>query len=479
MKDKAFSAIRAHQMILQGDRVTAGVSGGADSVALLDFLHSVREELGFSLFACHVNHCLRGEESDRDERFVRELCKRLGVRLIVKRVDAASCAKENGLSVEEAARKVRYMAFREAVLEQETAMERPDGGRIRIALAHTLSDSAETALLNLARGTGLRGLCGIPPVRDEIIRPLIDCTRAEVETYLAMRGLDFVTDSSNLSDVYGRNRLRHAAVPVLKTLNPSFEAVFAREAKSFSEDEDCLSALAEAALRDAWGLGGFRLSALRPLHRAVALRALRAFLIEAGLPYDTRRLELVWSLVQSGSGAVEITGGRYVSVRKGHLVLETASSRAAADITPPEAKTILLPPLGECVRFPWTGGKSLSIAVFSGKEAKKIRKCNSLVLTNMADYDKITKILTLRGRQEGDRFYPARGGGGKSIKKLCQERGILPEERAGLALLCDGEQIVWMERCGVSQQVVASEATEQFVLFHVVGVEDQESRGRV
>ena len=465
MRDKALCAIAQNRMISWGDRITAGVSGGADSVALLDFLASAREGLGFRLYACHVNHRLRGEESDRDEAFVRELCRSLGVALIVKSVDVAAFARGTGLSVELAARELRYTALRQAAREH-AGDPAGDGGGLKIALAHTLSDSLETALLNIARGTGLKGLCGIPPVRDEIIRPLITCTRGEIESHLAQRGLGYVVDSTNLEDGCGRNRIRHQAVPALISLNPSLESVFAREAKSFSEDEDCLCGLAEAALSGAKELSGLRIDRLRPLHRAVLLRALRAWLLEAGLSYDAKRLELVLNLVKSGSGSVEIEGGRFASARGEYLTLHQAPPDKGA-AAPVDERDAELPEPGKRALFSLSNGKTLTISVFTREELKKTRKCNSLDLTNLADYDKITKIVILRAKRDGDRFHPARGGGGKSLKKLFNERKIPPADRPGLVLACAGEDIVWIERCGASMGAAADGRTERFVLFRM------------
>ncbi len=185
------------------------------------------EDWDLHLIAAHVNHGLRGEEADRDERFVRDFCERNSIVLQVLHADVIATAREKSQGIEECGREVRYSFFR--------SLCGPDG---RIATAHTLSDSAETVLMNLAKGAGTKGLCGIPPVRGNIVRPLIDITRAEVERYCSCFGLDFVTDSTNLTDGYGRNKLRHHVVPVLQEINPAFECAVERTTQILRCDEE-------------------------------------------------------------------------------------------------------------------------------------------------------------------------------------------------------------------------------------------------
>ena len=204
-----------------GGGVLCAVSGGADSVYLLCRLCELRESLGLRVWAAHYNHCLRGAESDRDEAFVRALCAGLGVEAYSGRGDVAAFARENGLGTEDAARRLRY-----GFLEQTADALGADA----IATAHTADDNAETMLLNLARGAGLRGLCGIPPRRGRVIRPILGVTRAEIDAYLELKGVGHVEDSTNAGDDYARNRIRHHAVPALRSVNPEFSRAASRAA---------------------------------------------------------------------------------------------------------------------------------------------------------------------------------------------------------------------------------------------------------
>lgn len=200
-----------HHMIPSGSTVLCAVSGGADSVCLLHILHSLQPAYGFTLVAAHYNHELRGEEADRDEGFVQDLCRQWNIPLTVGHGDVAAEAKLRKQGIEETARKMRYDFL------CKTAEK---AGAERIATAHTFDDNAETILLNIIRGTGLSGLAGIQPVSGPLIRPLLSCTRQDVEEYLVAQQLPHIEDSSNRDLSYRRNKLRLQVMPLLRELNP-------------------------------------------------------------------------------------------------------------------------------------------------------------------------------------------------------------------------------------------------------------------
>ncbi|MBO5917872.1 MAG: tRNA lysidine(34) synthetase TilS, partial [Oscillospiraceae bacterium] len=217
-------------MIPEGGTVLCAVSGGADSVCLLHWLAGLRALRPFTLVAAHYNHNLRGEESDRDEAFVRSFLRQCcpQVELIVGTGDVAGQARQGRQGIEETAREMRY-AFLRQVAEQV--------GADVIATAHTADDNAETLLLNLTRGCGLRGLTGIPPCRDGLIRPLLTTHREQVEAYLRAFGLPHVEDSSNTDMHYTRNRMRHQVMPVLRDIQPRLLEHLSQTAHLLEQDE--------------------------------------------------------------------------------------------------------------------------------------------------------------------------------------------------------------------------------------------------
>lgn len=242
-------------LLRPGSTVLCAVSGGADSVCLLHSLYHLRPKFGFHLTAAHYNHMLRGEESDRDALFVEQftaLCcgpQRLADGSILPAVplfsgcgDVGAEAKRLGIGLEEAARSMRYAFLRQAA-------EKAGAGCI--ATAHTADDNVETILFHLARGAGLRGMTGIPPVRDDLIRPLLTTTRREIEAYLTYYGLPHREDHTNSDDAYARNRIRHQVVPVLEELCPGFAARVAGTAARLRSDEECLSVQARAISQQA------------------------------------------------------------------------------------------------------------------------------------------------------------------------------------------------------------------------------------
>ena len=205
--------IREQKIVTEGDRVLVGCSGGIDSATLLFVLNEARKEIAFDLGVAHINHLLRNEESDRDEAFVRDAAEGYGLPFFLKRADVRGYAASHGLSLQHAGRDIRYR-FLEEIADNE--------GFTRIATAHNLDDQIETFILRLIKGSGIRGLSAIPPVRDRIIRPFLHVYRSEIVSFAEHYSIAFVEDSSNVKTVYERNFIRHKVMPLLKELNPAF-----------------------------------------------------------------------------------------------------------------------------------------------------------------------------------------------------------------------------------------------------------------
>ncbi|MDE6539854.1 MAG: tRNA lysidine(34) synthetase TilS [Ruminococcus sp.] len=272
MTDKIFSFIKKYNMINKGDTVICGLSGGADSVCLLVVLYRISRKIGFSVKALHVNHCLRGDESNRDENFCRKLCRELNIPFKAVSCNVTAFAEENGLSIEESARKLRYEIFSE------------NSVGAKIATAHNANDNLETVIFNLVRGSALKGLSGIPPVRDNIIRPLLVVSRAEIEEYLRNIGQNYVTDSTNLSDDYTRNKIRHQVLPVLCGINPSLietsvNSIDAVRSENFMIEEQTEKAFSECRQNN-------KLFGLNNFNEVIRRRCIARLLTKNSLPYS-------------------------------------------------------------------------------------------------------------------------------------------------------------------------------------------------
>ncbi len=436
--DNAFSARivqAARDLLCAGDTVLCAVSGGADSVALLRVLLTLRDTLGISLCACHVHHGLRGAEADRDAAFVRDLCAAHGVPCEIVQRDVSAYAKAHGLGIEEAARVVRYDALQSVAHIQ---------GATKIALAHTLDDNLETMLFHLARGTGTRGLAGIPPVREAFVRPLLGVTRAQIEDYLSVLGQPYMTDSSNADTDYTRNRIRHDIVPVLRQLNPRCAQAAGRAARLLRTDEDCLSAQA-AALRDTLTLpcdGGvlLRCDGLRAAHAALRTRVLRGALRDAGMPMSECTADLIDRLeallsARSPSASLDLPDGLTAARRYDALFFGRATTHTPPQDTPLHADA---PPLL------WDNRATLT--VFYTDHAQDFYKTFNTFSLNCDKIDADT--LCVRTRRTGDAIRLTEGGGSRTLKRLMIDRRIPRDTRDTLAVIADKNGVIAAESIG-------------------------------
>ncbi|MCM1166315.1 MAG: tRNA lysidine(34) synthetase TilS [Lachnospiraceae bacterium] len=315
--DNVRQTIADHDMLGEKSAVCAALSGGADSVSLLLALKTLSEERGFALSACHLNHGLRGVESDRDERFCAELCQRLGIPLAARKI-SVSALSEKHESSEETARRVRYGFFLETLGSL--------GESAVLATAHTANDNAETVLINLTRGTGLAGLCGIPPVRAlgefRVIRPLIYRTRAEVEEFLAARGQDYVTDRTNLSEDYTRNKIRLKVLPELLKINPSALGTLGRMTGTLREDSAFLEELARKALAENRAGRGYNAAELAKLPAPIRSRAVKTILMDGGIEPSALRISTASELLTRRSARYNPCKNRFFTIRKGVCFVE-------------------------------------------------------------------------------------------------------------------------------------------------------------
>ena len=431
--------IEHHKMLENCGGVVAAVSGGCDSSVLLHVLWKLSTEMGFKILCAHINHNLRGSESDRDEAFVRSLCEKYGIECRVLSANVAEFAEKHRLSTEEAGRKLRYEFFEHCASEL--------GENAKIATAHSLSDSAETYIFNSARGASLSGICGIPPVRGKIIRPLIEFSREQIEAYANEHGLDYVTDSTNLTDEYTRNKIRHGAIPIMKEINPGFEKAFLRLSKNLSETRDFIDSEAEKLLLNSKTENGFDGKILKEAHPALKNRAAAMILENFGFAFDFERTLRLAEKFGTEDFKEELSKNEYL-VQKGGIVFKETKAKK----TPEIVKTAFA--AGKLEISP---EKTVEVFLIPYDEFKNSYKLNNFVLKDTFDYDTIKGKAVIRSRKEGDKADIH--GGTKTLKKLFIEEKIPAEERNSVAIIADDEGVLWIEGLGAARRARLSEKT--------------------
>ena len=397
-----------------GDRIVCALSGGGDSVALLHCLLSLREELAITVTAAHFNHCLRGEESDADEAFVRQLCAQWGVELTVGRGDPRS---RTGESPEEAARNLRY-----AFLLQQTGI---------IVTAHHGDDQIETVLLHLLRGTGLKGLCGMQTRNGRIFRPMLEISRAQIEAYLTEYRLPSRFDSSNGCDDALRNRLRHHVLPILRQENPNLTETFARMTGLLRQDEAFLEEKTAEILQKSTVKNGFDCEILRNAPEVLRRRAIRQ-LLPVSKPAMVH-VELVEQLLRrtDGSASANLPDGITAIREYGLLRFETAA------VSGPIPPMVLQP--DQPVHLP-----ELTVTMH-GPILLETEADQRTVFAIKADGD-TPPAVTIRSRQTGDSL--CLSGGTKSLKKLMIDRKVPASQRDRLPVLTDDQGIIAVYHLG-------------------------------
>ncbi len=443
MRSAVLETLRTYGMLRQGDCVTVGFSGGADSVCLLHILCALQTELSVTLQAVHVHHGIRGAAADSDEQFCRTCCARLQIPITVVHADVPNICRQTHESTEECGRRLRYEAF-----------GRTAGDRGKIATAHTADDNAETVLLNLTRGTGLRGLCGIPPVRGNIIRPLISVTRTQVEQYCTENNLDYVTDETNFSADYSRNRIRLEVMPVLKSLNPSLLSGVSGMTARLRDENAVLEQQANVLIKDFKSQNRVPTAPLKIAPKAIACRVLQAVLAEKiGDMCTAAHLESVYALLFK-NGSVSLPTGIAVRVRNGYLEFPNPKE------TPEWAYTLH----SDCM--PTTKDTPAGVVKIQKYTRKDLQNLHKDLLANAVDCAKIVGTLTLRSRRAGDRFTFPKRAVSKSLKKWMNEEKIPPESRNAVPLLAgENGEILWIGGVGASANVLPTDKTDTFFVL--------------
>ena len=437
MRQAVVAFICRHQLLKAGDRVGVAVSGGADSVALLRVLLDLRKDLGIVLSVVHFNHCLRAEESDADERFVAELAQRHRLEFHRESAEVKRYAGEKHLSLEAAARRLRYQFF-ERLLQQDAVN--------CVATGHTLDDQAETVLLRVVRGAGTRGLAGIYPKRKAasgcIIRPLLGVRRYALEAYLQSIHQDWCEDGSNRDLRFARNRIRHGILPRLeRALNPAVREALAELSDLSRAEESYWEGLAAQKLPQVFAFqspaGVFR-AQLTGFPLALRRRLVRAGAEALGLNLEFKHVEDILAVADGAADGAALPHG-WQALRLGdevRLQREVKEAPRDYEYALPVPGKVVIPEAGIVL-------EAALIAALTGYNREQY-----------LDRSVLSQPLRVRNWRPGDRFWPAHTKAPKKIKELLQDKHVLGSEKKLWPVITSGEQIVWMRGFAAPEQFV-------------------------
>ena len=430
--EKVYNSIIENSLVKKGDTVICAISGGADSVCLTDILDGIKDRLGITVECAHLNHNLRGRESDSDEEFVTRFCKKRNITLYKKSVDVSTLAK--GRSIEEAARTARYTFFDELSSKEN----------VIVATAHTQNDNIETFFINLVRGSGTKGLCGIPQVRGKIVRPMLDIKRCEIIEHLKAQDLHYCTDSTNSDTDYLRNFIRLNIIKEFEKRDDIdiFKSV-SRAIANLNRDNSVIENLAD-------NVCSFEKESLLLLDDAILYRTVAKKLgCEFGIVLDSVHFESIKALLTKQNGAkVQIRGDIFARIRKNNLEFFEVSEKSNDILTLQKGSNIF----GET-----------EILIENTKEIY-----NTLTKASI-NYDKIKGNLYVRTRREGDVFYSAKRKCTSSLKKLLSNDRVLPEKRDRLLIICDENGIVFVEGYGADSRYIANKDDKNIFCIKIRG----------
>ncbi|MBQ9936404.1 MAG: tRNA lysidine(34) synthetase TilS [Lachnospiraceae bacterium] len=458
--DKVNNFIVDNHMITAGDRIVLGLSGGADSVCLLLLLLDVSSKYGYEssdIFAVHINHMIRGQEADEDEEFARKLCQERQVNFVGFRKDIVQYAKELGLSVEEAGRKFRYQCFNEVAKEN---------GCTRVAVAHNKNDMAETVIFNMLRGTGLKGMAGMQPVRGNIIRPILGITRDEIIEYLGEKQQTYRIDSTNEGLDYDRNKIRHIILPAMEDINKGAVGHICQMAL---EAGNSYSYIHNMAIEDYSGI-----SSEDDFGKTVELDVnelykyspvLQEHLIHeaigdvAGEKKDiTRRhiVAVVGLLYQETGKQLELPYG--IRARRSYdKLIITNKNQDSLDYN------IKIEP-DKVYNIPGQGIIEFKIIEYSDDV-----EISKKLYTKMLDYDKIVDALYLRTPEDGDYVVIDAKGSTKKLSRVFIDNKVDREKRGGWPVIASGKNIVWAVGLRFSEAYKVDEKTKRILYMDYKG----------
>ncbi len=452
---KVLDTIKKYGLIKKGDSIVVGVSGGPDSVCLLHVLWKFREELNLGITAVHINHMLRGSESDRDEDFVKSLCRKLDIELQSLCIDIKKVSKENNQSLEEAGRDERYRHF---------GMIADNIGADRIAVAHNKNDQAETILMNIIRGAGLDGLKGMDYIRGLIIRPLLDVERSEIEAYCIENNLNPITDSSNLDNVYSRNKIRLNVIPYINSL---FDCDLVKSIDRMNRlikgdmdfiDNKIKKMYYNVVLRKENEEVELLLGKIKDMHVAAKRRIVRKAINEVkgnvkGI--ESIHIDNVLEMIDNGRVGSKLDlpgikiGRTYDSIKFYKNERQPEAFNCVASLKMPGITEI-----GENKHLI----EASVILDFNAKEHKPVKGSSRV---QFFDYDKLTEGINVRKRKEGDYFKPINSNGTKKLKEFFIDNKVPREMRDTIPLVAKESEIIWIVGYKISDKFKVTENTKR------------------
>ena len=451
MQNKVKETISRNRMLTRGDRVILAVSGGADSVGMLHIFVQCAPTMKIEYRVVHINHGLRGQESERDAAFVKDMCRKYHVPCKVIKVDVQEFANKNKLSTEEAARYLRYQALEsQADIWQEEA----DTNKIiKIAIAHNKEDNAETILMQLARGSGLRGVAGMRAVRGRIIRPLIDVSRKEIEEYLKKEDVPYITDSTNLSDDYTRNRIRHDILPRLaQEVNSAAVDNISRAGRFIGMADAYISNVAAGVYRDdaegdasCMGIPLDILRKLDPIIRLYVLKLLIGSISGTMKNITATHIDDMDALISSTYGRKIDLPYRLECTKDSQMLYVSRKKDSPSDSE---------------------GGKKIALSqgklIFRAFPYMKGARIPDGDYLKWFDYDKIEDLMDVRMRQSGD-YIDITGVGNKSVKSYMADAKIPAEIREQVPVVAIGKHVMWIVGYRISEYYKVSPKTKMIL----------------
>lgn len=484
-EDAFYAFVKEHDMVRKNEKIAVGVSGGADSVCLLFLLKRLSLRLPFDITAVHVNHMIRGKEAQRDEDFVKQLCGELETDCICVRADVPLLAKREKTGLEEAGRMARYKAFEEAA-----AGLAGSGGAAKIAVAHHKDDNAETFLLNLVRGSDIKGLSGMKPVSRRggltIIRPLLFMGRREIEEYLKENSIPYILDSTNFSDDYARNRIRNIIIPELLKINSGAVEHINETALIMDTFSDYYGKSTDTAFKENVTVneGEARidisgLASIEPLmQRSVVYNAIGAV---SGTLKDIGRIHVsqILALTEKQTGkSISLPYNLQAQRSYGKIIIrklpETSGAEAAkkSAFVQGKEKISFLPgdiPKGGRLCFELEGGAMISFETVKTDDSNRECFTAKNKYTKAFDYDIIKGALVLGKPESGDKItFP---GGTKTVKKYFTDEKIPAGQREKIPVLKDEQGVLWIVGFRIGEKYKITDKTGKALVVSVCGGE--------